>query len=268
MAVAIEQLNLLPMFDAVYGSSAGALNAAWLLCGQAEKTMHAWWDPTVMRGTIDPRRALRRQPVVDTRFLVHTVYTEIMIMGFQEILDSPIEFHPLATDALILNTERKSGAALKLMFEAEPLIQQGDPDADMAESDVWGTIGIALIQLNDLEGAAEAFDKADFVWADKAYPRPDFDDVYNMAVLAAQLGEADLARDLAAAHHRLAARSDLPHLDVGADRFRGEPGGLVERGYRVGDLAALGMGGGHVDQHPGAPLRGQAGGVERVARCR
>jgi predicted patatin/cPLA2 family phospholipase len=100
MAVAIEQLNLLPLFDAVYGSSAGALNAAWLLCGRAEKTMHAWWDPAVMRGTIDPRRALRRQPVVDTRFLVHTVYTEIMIMGFQEILDSPIEFHPLATDAL------------------------------------------------------------------------------------------------------------------------------------------------------------------------
>ncbi|HEX3408536.1 MAG TPA: ATP-binding protein, partial [Caulobacteraceae bacterium] len=59
-----------------------------------------------------------------------------------------------------------------------------------------------------------AFEKADFVWADKAYPRPDFDDVYNMAVLAAQLGQAGLARDLAAAHHRLAARSDLPHLDV------------------------------------------------------
>src|SRR6201992_4077637 len=100
MAVAIEQLNLLPLFAAVYGRSAGALNAAWLLCGRAEQTMHAWWDPTVMRGTIDPRRALRRQPVVDTRFLVYTVYTEIMIMGFQEILDSPIEFHPLATDAL------------------------------------------------------------------------------------------------------------------------------------------------------------------------
>jgi predicted patatin/cPLA2 family phospholipase len=100
MAVAIEQLGLLPMFDAVYGSSAGALNAAWLLCGRAEKTMHAWWDPIVMRGTIDPRRALRRRPVVDTHFLVYTVYTEIMFMGFQEILDSPIEFHPLATDAL------------------------------------------------------------------------------------------------------------------------------------------------------------------------
>ena len=88
------------MFDAVYGSSAGALNAAWLLCGRAESTMHAWWDPIIMRTTIDPRRALRRQPVVDTRFLVHTVYTEIMPMGFQEILDSTVEFHPIATDAL------------------------------------------------------------------------------------------------------------------------------------------------------------------------
>src|ERR1700761_4455647 len=100
MAVAIEQLGLLPVFDAVYGSSAGALNAAWLLCGRAEKTVHAWWDPVVMRGTIDPRRAFRRRPVVDTHYLVYTVYPQIMFMGFQEILDSPIEFHPLATDAL------------------------------------------------------------------------------------------------------------------------------------------------------------------------
>jgi predicted patatin/cPLA2 family phospholipase len=99
MTAAIEQLGMLPLFDAVYGSSAGALNGAWLLCGRAESTIHAWWDSTIMRGTIDPRRALRRQPVVDTRFLVHTVYTEIMPMGFQEILHSPIEFHPLATDA-------------------------------------------------------------------------------------------------------------------------------------------------------------------------
>ncbi|HEX3591702.1 MAG TPA: patatin family protein [Pseudonocardiaceae bacterium] len=100
MTVAIERLGLLPMFDAVYGSSAGALNAAWLLCGRAESTMHAWWDPSIMRTTIDLRRALRRQAVVDTRFLVHTVYTEIMPMGFREILDNPVEFHPIATDAL------------------------------------------------------------------------------------------------------------------------------------------------------------------------
>jgi predicted patatin/cPLA2 family phospholipase len=100
MTVAIERLGLLPLFDAVYGSSAGALNAAWLLCGRAESTMHAWWDRAIMETTINPRRVLRGRPVVDTRYLVHTVYTEIMPMGFQEILDSPVEFHPIATDAL------------------------------------------------------------------------------------------------------------------------------------------------------------------------
>lgn len=99
MTVAIERLGLLPAFDAVYGSSAGALNAAWLLCRRAESTMHAWWNPVIMRTTINLMRALRRQPVVDTRYLVHTVYTEIMPMGFQEILDNPVEFHPMATDA-------------------------------------------------------------------------------------------------------------------------------------------------------------------------
>jgi predicted patatin/cPLA2 family phospholipase len=99
MTVAIERLGLLPLFDAVYGSSAGALNAAWMLCGRAESTVHAWWEPAIMNGTIDPRRVLRGRPVVDTHHLVHTVYTEVMPMGFAEILDSPVEFHPLATDA-------------------------------------------------------------------------------------------------------------------------------------------------------------------------
>lgn len=99
MTIAIEQLGLLPLFDAVYGSSAGALNGAWLLCGRADATKHAWWDPTIMRGTIAPRRMLRGGPVVDTDFLVNTVYTKIMPMAFQEILDNPVEFHPMATDA-------------------------------------------------------------------------------------------------------------------------------------------------------------------------
>ncbi|ANZ39598.1 patatin [Lentzea guizhouensis] len=100
MTVAIEQLGLLPMFDAVYGSSAGSLNAAWLLCGRADSTKHAWWDPAVMRTTINPMRALRRLPVVDTQHLVHTIYTQVHPMGFQDILDNPVEFHPMATDAL------------------------------------------------------------------------------------------------------------------------------------------------------------------------
>jgi predicted patatin/cPLA2 family phospholipase len=53
-----------------------------------------------MGTTISPRRFFRGGPVVDTAYLVGTVYTEIMPMGFQEILDNPVEFHPVATDAL------------------------------------------------------------------------------------------------------------------------------------------------------------------------
>ncbi|MFD4675309.1 patatin family protein [Lentzea sp. NPDC058450] len=100
MTVAIERLGLLPLFDAVYGSSAGSLNAAWLLCGRADRSKHAWWDPAVMRTTIDPRRLFGKRPVVDTRHLVHTIYTQVHPMGFQEILDNPVEFHPMATDGL------------------------------------------------------------------------------------------------------------------------------------------------------------------------
>ena len=120
--------------------------------------------------------------------------------------------HAMSIEAQILDSERESGAALKLLFDAEGKIQPGDLDAPIAESEVWGSRGIALMQLDDIEGSADAFQKADFDWANKAYPSPDFDDVYNMAYLATQLGRADLARDLAAAHHRLVLRSDLPHL--------------------------------------------------------
>lgn len=99
MTGAIEQLGILPLIDAIYGSSAGSLNGGWMLSGKAESTMHAWWTPEIMRGTIDPKRLLRGKPMVDTHYLVHKVYTDIMFMGFDEILASPIEFHPMATDA-------------------------------------------------------------------------------------------------------------------------------------------------------------------------
>jgi predicted patatin/cPLA2 family phospholipase len=134
MTIAVESLGLLPRFDAVYGSSAGALSSAWLLCGRAESTQHAWWDRTIMRTTIDPRRVLRRRPVIDTRFLVHTVYTELMPMGFEEILANPVEFHPLATDALTgqgvdLHDQVRDRASLQRALRAStamPLLA-GDP---------------------------------------------------------------------------------------------------------------------------------------------
>lgn len=150
MTVAIERLGLLPLFDAVYGSSAGSLNAAWLLCGRAEKTKHAWWDPRVMRTTINPMRAFTRQPVVDTKHLVHTIYTQVMPMGFQDILDNPVEFHPIATDALTgkaadlhgmihdipsLQTALRASTAMPLLA-GPPVVIDGHPYVDAGLSEM------------------------------------------------------------------------------------------------------------------------------------
>ncbi|MEC3916159.1 patatin-like phospholipase family protein [Nocardia sp. CDC160] len=98
MAMAIEELGVLPCFDAVYGASAGALNAAWLLCGRAVDARRAW-NPEVINRVINPTRALRGGRVVDTEYLVHTVYERLVPMDFPAILANPVTFHPIATDA-------------------------------------------------------------------------------------------------------------------------------------------------------------------------
>ncbi len=98
MVVAVERLGLRDVFDAVYGVSGGALNGAWLLCGRAGRVMDTWWNPAIMRRIIAPGRALRGRPVLDTDFLVNTVYTDLVPMDFPAILASPVSFHPIATD--------------------------------------------------------------------------------------------------------------------------------------------------------------------------
>lgn len=99
MAAAVEDHGLTPLLDAVYGVSAGSLNAAWLVAGQAREAMAPWTDRSVMRGTIDPRRVLRGGRMVDLSHLVEHVYVHEVPMPFATILASPVTYHPMATDA-------------------------------------------------------------------------------------------------------------------------------------------------------------------------
>ena len=50
------------------------------------------------RPEISPLRALRGGRVVDTHYLVHTVYERIVPMDFAAILGNPVTFHPIGTD--------------------------------------------------------------------------------------------------------------------------------------------------------------------------
>lgn len=99
MVAVLEEAGLLPCFDAVYGTSAGALNGAWFTCGRVLENLHGWWDPAAMKRIIRPANLLRGRPVLDGDDLIDGVYSEVLNMGFEQILASPVEYHPIATDA-------------------------------------------------------------------------------------------------------------------------------------------------------------------------
>jgi predicted acylesterase/phospholipase RssA len=98
MALALHELGLVPSFDAVYGASAGAITGAWLLSSRPEG-LHGWAEPSYAKALIRWSALLRGRPVVDIRTLVEVVYQTEFPMDFASVLASPVDYHPLATDA-------------------------------------------------------------------------------------------------------------------------------------------------------------------------
>src|SRR3954466_3271494 len=99
MALARDELGLAHAFDAAYGSSAGALNAMWLVSGRVRDGIPTWTDPELVHELISRRRAvLRRGPVVDVRTLVEERYEQLSPGLFDAVLASGTELHPVATD--------------------------------------------------------------------------------------------------------------------------------------------------------------------------
>ncbi len=98
MALALHELGVVSGFDAVYGSSAGALTGAWLVSSEPER-LRGWADPDYAKTLIRWSSLLRGRPVVDVHTLVEVVYQTEFPMDFASILASPIEYHPLGTDA-------------------------------------------------------------------------------------------------------------------------------------------------------------------------
>ena len=97
MALALDELGLVTAFDAVYGASAGAITAAWLL--SRPDGLRGWTEPAYARAFIRRSGLVRGRPVADVRALIEELYQTTFPMDFAAVLASPIEFHPLATDA-------------------------------------------------------------------------------------------------------------------------------------------------------------------------
>lgn len=130
MIVELERRGLAKVFDEVYGSSMGAINAIWLLAGQAEHGVSFFWHPAVMPNVIRPRALLRGKPAVDLRFLTDRVYQRWAGLDFDAVLANPAGLHPIATDA-------DTGEALDL----GPFVR----DAETVKLAMRGSSGLPLL---------------------------------------------------------------------------------------------------------------------------
>ena len=125
-----------------------------------------------------------------------------------------VRAHAARLFALALMDEGRVGAGLELLTRAQAEIPEDDPFAATAQAGIWEVAGMGLKDLNDVDGAAAAFRKFEIDYSNPAYPRPDFDSLYNLTMMAVKVGDQARAGEYYAAHHRLAARSDLPTLAI------------------------------------------------------
>lgn len=98
MVSALEQLGLTDAFDAVYGSSGGAINGAYFLAGQARLGAEIYSEDINNHHFIDLRRPLWGRPVVDLGFLLHEVATRRKPLNAARVLGAASPLVVMATD--------------------------------------------------------------------------------------------------------------------------------------------------------------------------
>ncbi|PZO04423.1 MAG: hybrid sensor histidine kinase/response regulator [Alphaproteobacteria bacterium] len=125
-----------------------------------------------------------------------------------------VRAHAVRLTALNLVDQGEIGAGLRLLAQAQADIPDRAPYADTARAGIWEVVGMGLKDLDDVEGATSAFRKFEIDFSNPAYPRPDFDSLYNLTKMALRIGDLERGRAFARAHNAVAVRSDLPALAI------------------------------------------------------
>lgn len=125
-----------------------------------------------------------------------------------------VRTHAARLTALNLVDQGEIGAGLRLLAQAQADIPDRDPYTATARGGIWEVVGMGLKDLDDIEGATAAFRKFEIDFSNPAYPRPDFDSLYNLTKMALRIGDIERGRAFAKAHNAVAARSDLPALAI------------------------------------------------------
>lgn len=97
MVTGLEYLGLLPAFDVVYGTSAGAFNGAFFIAGQAAYGTTIYYENINNLRFINLLRPIIGKPVVSLEFLFEQVMINEKILDWERVVNSPIPLKPVAS---------------------------------------------------------------------------------------------------------------------------------------------------------------------------
>lgn len=97
MLTALEHLGLAVVFDAVYGSSAGAINGAYFVARGAGVGISIYYQEINNRRFIDPFRALVGRPVMSLDYLLDEVMIHVKPLDWRSVIKSPVRLKIVAT---------------------------------------------------------------------------------------------------------------------------------------------------------------------------
>lgn len=122
MVSALEELGMTNAFDAVYGSSAGAICGAYFLAGQAGLGARIFSEDINNRRFASRARSLSTTPIVDLDFLVDHVMVNVKPLDTGRVLASPTPLTVVATDvesaSVALLRDFADGAELRAALRA------------------------------------------------------------------------------------------------------------------------------------------------------
>ncbi|MCA1675962.1 MAG: patatin-like phospholipase family protein [Actinobacteria bacterium] len=89
MLTALDDLGLAHAFDAIYGSSSGAMNGAYFLTGEGWRRLRIYWDYLTTPRFIDLKRYFRGN-ILDLGYTFETVLAQLEPLDYDAVLYSDV----------------------------------------------------------------------------------------------------------------------------------------------------------------------------------
>jgi predicted patatin/cPLA2 family phospholipase len=133
MVAGLEYLGLLPAFDVIYGTSAGAINGAYFVAGQAAYGTSIYYEDINNSQFMSPLRCLCGDRPLSLEFLFEHVMINDKPLNWRRVLDSQIELVPVAASlsqakaVLLRGARSRYGLFLRLKASARIPFVAGPP---------------------------------------------------------------------------------------------------------------------------------------------